>query len=155
MKRILAILLLVTVVVLVGVSAPPWSMAQAPSGGMAGHTAMISGKIASVDVDKNLLTLKTGLYKRQQFTLEPGATISDGQRALELEELTPGTEVSVEFREENGKRIAQAVTVEPAAREAGAEPAGGTPSAEPEGAAPAPAGEEPAATQAPGAPQQY
>lgn len=94
--------------------------------GVASAQAMMaSGKIASIDPGQSMIKLRTGLFATQEFKVESDTKITDGQQPLDLEQLQPGTKATVEYVQENGKRVAQSVTIESA------------------GAAPAPAATEP------------
>lgn len=110
--------------------------------GIAGHLSaqalMTSGKIASVDADQQRLKLKTGWFSSKEFEVDPNAQITDGQQSLELEQLQPGDKAMVEYTEEGGKQIAEAITVQ----KEGVQPQPMTPPLTPELSEPAePAGE--------------
>lgn len=89
----------------------------AVSGGAEGPLLMVSGKIASVDPNQNMVKLKTGLFATKEFVIEPGTTkITDGQQPLELGQLQPGAKATVEYVQgEEGTPVAQTITVELAA----------------------------------------
>ncbi|MDP3722749.1 MAG: hypothetical protein Q8R91_04540 [Candidatus Omnitrophota bacterium] len=112
-------------------------MAQA-SGRAEGPALMVSGKIASIDSQHNVLKLKTGLFATKEFVIQPDTKITDGRRSLDLEQLQPGAQATVEYMQEDGEHVAQSITVESAAAAPGAplEPEGAVPSAPAPGALP-------------------
>ncbi len=87
--------------------------------GAQGEALIASGKIVSIDPQQQLIKLRTGLFSTKEFTMDRNVEISAGQQSLKLEQLQPGDKATVEYKEEGGERIAQAIKLEGA----GAEPA--------------------------------
>lgn len=78
-----------------------------------------SGKIASVDAQQQQLRLKTGLFNTQAFLINADTQITRGEEAVELEELQPGAEATVQYEEQAGQHVAHSIKVEAGAAEAG------------------------------------
>ncbi|MBI4597462.1 MAG: hypothetical protein HY737_03575 [Candidatus Omnitrophica bacterium] len=96
--------------VLVGSSGACW--AQQPSGAAARSEGLImSGTIASVNVEQRIMRLKTGVFSTEQFAIDADAKITDGERSLQLDHLTPGAKVTVRYTDKEGRRIAEAIIV--------------------------------------------
>ena len=95
---------------LVGLSgAAAWAALEGnPSSSSA---AVLSGKIASVDLQHNLLKVKTGLFKRTEFLVKETTKISDGAKDIRLEDLKPGDQVTVSFDNADGKRVISSLMV--------------------------------------------
>lgn len=91
-------------------------------GAVAAQSSMMSGKIASVDPQEQRIALRTWLFFTKDFEVRPSAQITDGQQPLQLRQLQPGDEASVEYVEQDGKRMAQAITINKKKEEAGAAP---------------------------------
>ena len=82
--------------------------------------------------------VKTGLFATKEFVIQPDTKITDGRRSLDLEQLQPGAQATVEYMQEDGEHVAQSITVESAvaAPVASLEPQGAAPSAPAPGALP-------------------
>ncbi|MBI4343037.1 MAG: hypothetical protein HY599_06690 [Candidatus Omnitrophica bacterium] len=90
---------------------------------MAAESSLMAfGKIASIDAQRDLVKLKTGLFSTQEFMIKPHTKISDGRQPVELEALRPGIEATVEYVQEDGKHVAKSITVGSAGAESGASP---------------------------------
>lgn len=63
-------------------------------------------------VDPAAMTLKiqTGLLQKT-FTVDKTTEISDGRRILQLQDLRPGTEVRIEYSEQDGKLLSRSITI--------------------------------------------
>lgn len=75
------------------------------------NSGILSGKIASIDTQQNLLKIKTGLFARYNFVVKETSRISDGNREMRLEDLKPGDEVSISFDSKDGKRVVSSMRV--------------------------------------------
>ena len=93
--------------ILVGVSGMTAQAAweSSPSSGV------MSGKIASVDPQRNLLRVKTGLFAGYNFTVKETSKLSNGVREMRLEELKPGDAVSISFDNAAGERVISSLKV--------------------------------------------
>lgn len=128
--------------------------------GMAQVGAMLtaSGKIASVDPQQKIIRLKTGFLTTQKFVVENDTKITtNGQQPLDLEQIQPGAEATIQYLNQDGQQVAQAITVK---QEVAAQPMGQSQSSMPSsGAHPShqpsvwsqPSASEPAAQPVPGA----
>lgn len=88
--------------------------AQAPQAG----AQMLSGKIVSIE--GRILTVR-GDKGEKQFSLDPSAKITQGQRSLKPDELRPGAEVTIQYTEKGGQQVAQRVSVKEGADAGGAQ----------------------------------
>jgi hypothetical protein len=105
--------LMLTAVVLMGQASAP----------MTEKMATASGTIASVDPRQKALTLQTD-FAMHEFAVESDTKISDGQKAVKLDQLQPGAEVTVEYAQIGEKLVARFITLDAAGRSAGAAPGG-------------------------------
>ncbi|MBI3292449.1 MAG: hypothetical protein HYZ73_06535 [Elusimicrobia bacterium] len=81
------------------------------AGIVAAQSLMASGTIESVDPQQQRIALRTWLFFTKDFEVRPNARITDGQQPLQLRQLQPGDEASVEYVQQDGKRVAQAITI--------------------------------------------
>lgn len=79
--------------------------------GSANIPMIVSGRITSVDLKQNLVTLKIGFFATQTFAVDAEAKIIANERRLPLERLQPGADVLIEYLDEHGQHIAQSITV--------------------------------------------
>ena|SRR5438093_12235059 len=78
-----------------------------------GATGFFAGKIEAIDVPARTLTVKSE-KSAMTFSVAPDAKIigRDG-RTISLAELAVGDEVTVDYAEEHGLRVAHTITVKP------------------------------------------
>jgi len=72
---------------------------------------VISGKIASIDPRQRTLMVQSELLPAKEFVVDAQTKITDGQRSLQLDQLQPNAEVTIQYAEENGRRKAHSITV--------------------------------------------
>jgi len=83
----------------------------------------VSGKVASVDLFRRMLTVESkGLFSPAQtktFVVSGETEISgrEGQQPLRLNELHPGAQVKIEYAVEGSKNVARSITLQESARE--------------------------------------
>ena len=94
---------------------------------------MVSGKISAIDPLQRIVRVKTGLFATKTFVIQPDTKISNGQNSLNLEQLHRGDRAVVEYMQQNGKQVAQTITVESGGIAPAAQPA-----IEPQAASPSP-----------------
>lgn len=104
---------LVVGLTLVGVSGTAaWAAFEGSPGSSPASQGVLSGTIASVDPQHNLLKVKMGLFAQADIIVKESTKISDGAKEMTLQDLRPGDEVTVVYRDDvNGKRVAQSLTV--------------------------------------------
>ena len=84
--------------------------AASPGLGLAGQWSVASGKVTVVDPAAMTLKIQTGLLQKT-FTVDKTTEISDGRRILQLQDLRPGTEVRIEYSEQDGKLLSRSITI--------------------------------------------
>lgn len=111
MRHTITYALLAASTVVMAVAAPQLVVAQtvAPAVGV-GQLQTITGTISSVDAKQQLLVVKSG-QEEERFKLDAGAKITSGDRALKINDLRPGAEVTVSFKEAGGQQLAQSVSL--------------------------------------------
>ena len=89
-----------------------------------GSEGVLSGKIASINPQQNMVKIKTGLFKRTEFVVNETSKISDasGAQAMRLEQLKPGDQVTVAFSNADGKRLVSTLQVNTASGQPAASP---------------------------------
>ena len=82
----------------------------------------VSGKVASVDLFRRMLTVESkGLLSPAQtktFVVSGETEISDreGRQGLRLNDLSPGAQVKIEYAVEGSKNMARSITLQESAR---------------------------------------
>ncbi len=70
-----------------------------------------SGTVESVDVLSGKVVIKTSLLSSEEFSVKPHTMIMDGDAHMELAALQNGSKVKVNYIEQDGKNIAQAISL--------------------------------------------
>jgi len=91
----------------------------------------ISGKVLMVDPKMNKVKIRSGLLQKD-FVVSAATKISDGSRALTLDQLQPGADVTIEYARDGDRLLSHSITVGMTAP-----PAGGQAHSTPEAASPA------------------
>lgn len=74
-------------------------------------SGVLSGRIASIDPQENLLTVRTGLFAKKSFIIGEASKISNGVKEMKLEDLKPGDVVNLSFDSEGGKQVVRSLIV--------------------------------------------
>lgn len=74
--------------------------------------AQLTGRIATVDMDAKMVTLKTGWFSSTRLAVDWRTGISKSGQPASLEDLKPGDRATVEFAEEGDKKVASSIVIE-------------------------------------------
>ena len=105
MRHVFTSLMLMTMVVSGWISAP-W---QGEAQGI--QSVLTAGTVTAVNVQDKTLLVRTIKQEDLTFTLDVGARITRGHAVLSLEELVPGSDVTIQYVPDGPKRFVQSVTV--------------------------------------------
>ena len=122
---------IVAAVVVVGIATAVRAGGQEPADPgartLASSPTTMSGAITSVNLRARSVQVTSPDGSIVTMALDPGATISQNGQAIPLEQLRVGQTVTIRQTQHNGKNVASAIEVKPAAQPSGSPAAAGTP----------------------------
>ncbi len=99
---------IIAAILIAGNAPTVWAIDSSPTG--SGGLPVLSGKVIMVDPVTGDLRIQVGTQEKE-FLVHSDTEIVTGNRQIELDDIQPGVEVTIEYEEESGKKLTRSISV--------------------------------------------